>query len=65
MGKQQDREKIVQEIKIAADLYRKHLVGKRFLYVMGRPSMGLTVQIRQHMRLSRRLLGKRITILFR
>ena len=33
MGKQQDREKIVQEIKIAADLYRKHLVGKRFLYV--------------------------------
>lgn len=32
MGKQQDREKIVQEIKIAADLYRKHLVGKRFLY---------------------------------
>lgn len=28
MGKQQDREKIVQEIKIAADLYRKHLVGK-------------------------------------
>lgn len=33
MGKQQDREKIVQEIKVAADLYRKHLVGKRFLYV--------------------------------
>ena len=33
MGKQQDREKIVQEIKIAADLYRKHLVGKGFLYV--------------------------------
>ena len=30
MGKQQDREKIVQEIKIAADLYRKHLVGKDF-----------------------------------
>ena len=25
MGKQQDREKIVQEIKVAADLYRKHL----------------------------------------
>ena len=23
MGKQQDREKIVQEIKVAADLYRK------------------------------------------
>ena len=33
MGKQQDREKIVQEIKVAANLYRKHLVGKRFLYV--------------------------------
>lgn len=33
MGKQQDRENIVQEIKAAADLYRKHLVGKRFLYV--------------------------------
>ena len=33
MGKQQDREKIVQEIKIAADLYRKHLVGKIILYV--------------------------------
>ena len=32
---------------------------------MGQPSMALTVQIRQLMRLSRRLLGKRITILFR
>ena len=30
MGKQQDREKIVQEIKVAADLYRKHLVVKDF-----------------------------------
>ena len=28
-------------------------------FFMGRPSMGLTVQIRQHMRLSRRLLGKK------
>ena len=34
-------------------------------YFMGQPSMALTVQIRQLMRLSRRLLGKRITILFR
>ena len=34
MGKkQQDREKIVQEIKEAAALYKKYLVGKRFLYV--------------------------------
>lgn len=33
MGKQKDREKIVQEIKSAADLYKKHLVGKKFLYV--------------------------------
>lgn len=34
MGKkQQDREKIVQEIKKAAALYKKYLVGKRFLYV--------------------------------
>ena len=31
--KQQDREKIVQEIKEAAALYKKYLVGKRFLYV--------------------------------
>ena len=33
MDKQRDREKIVQEIKTAASLYKKHLVGKRFLYV--------------------------------
>lgn len=34
MGKKQkDREKIVQEIKAAAVLYKRHLVGKRFLYV--------------------------------
>lgn len=33
MGKQQDREKIVQEIKVAADLYRKHLVGKKDFYM--------------------------------
>lgn len=33
MGRQQDRKKIVQEIKKAAALYKKHLVGRRFLYV--------------------------------
>ena len=33
MGKHEDRVNIVQEIKAAAALYKKHLVGKRFLYV--------------------------------
>lgn len=33
MSKQQDRERIVEEIKLAADLYKRYLVGKRFLYV--------------------------------
>ncbi|HIT64575.1 MAG TPA: hypothetical protein IAC37_09095 [Candidatus Ventrimonas merdavium] len=33
MGKKQDRERIVAEIKKAAALYKTHLVGKRFLYV--------------------------------
>ena len=42
-----------------------YLIITHITSFMGRPSMGLTVQIRQHMRLSRRLLGKRITILFR
>ena len=46
-------------------ILEKLLLFKEQHPAMGRPSMGLTVQIRQHMRLSRRLLGKRITILFR
>ncbi len=33
MSKTQDRKQIVQAIEDAADLYRKNLVGKRFMYV--------------------------------
>lgn len=33
MERVQDRKNIVEEIKKAAALYKKHLVGKRFLYV--------------------------------
>ena len=36
-----------------------YLIITHITSFMGRPSMGLTVQIRQHMRLSRRLLGKK------
>lgn len=33
MDKNQDRQNVVQQIHIAAELYRKNLVGRKFLYV--------------------------------
>lgn len=33
MNKEQDRRNIVRQIQHAADLYKRHLVGKRFMYV--------------------------------
>lgn len=32
MGKKQDRLNVVREIRYAAEQYRKHLVGRKFLY---------------------------------